>query len=50
MPFQTAQFADNIGVLIEYNRNPITLESQCEMHKLQMGVERATDLLMKGSD
>lgn len=48
-----AQFREHMAVLIEYSRNPITLlESQCEMHKLQIGhaVERARNLLMKGSD
>lgn len=49
-----AQFTENIGALIEYNRKSYySFESHCEMHKLQMRrrrVERATDLLMKGSD
>lgn len=42
LPFEMAQFTENIGVLIEYNRNPITLQSQCEMHKLQMGAAHGT--------
>lgn len=54
MSFQMAQFIENIGVLIDYNRNPITLlnlsvkGANCKWGERH--VECATDMLMKGSD
>lgn len=53
MSFQMAQFIENVGVLIEYNRNPITLLNlsvKCINCKWGRCTEHATELLMKGSD